>query len=541
MIIELENGTKLEVPDGSTPQDIDAVISHVSGQATPAMPEQEKGFFDRVGADLQKRAERGAVNRQLEQSGQQSGFERQLKDIASLGGFVTGDLPSQVLTSAWKSLPEQVTKPIGEFAGNAATAVANTVPFGGSFPIKDVATAYQAQLNQLEQTDPLAASRLRAAGDIGNIALGSIPIKGQSAIGATAKVVGKTADAVGDVAGSTARAVLPKIDEGLAEVGALAAKHKIPVSIDQLSFSKPLKTFQKVSQEIPFSGSGAFREKQMLSFNRALFNTVGSNADRFNQKTMADAFKRVGGEFDDLTKGKTFNLGDDFINSIASQKDEIQSQLGQEAADIFEKEALRVINDFGGNNNVKGEILAAQRSRINKLARGADFSKQQALFDLENILVDSITSGDEGAKAALSEAKRKYKNLIALEPVAAKAKGGFISPSLLNERVQRVYKTAFTRGENAGDIGELAKVGYELLPELGGSDTFQKSALAIGATGGAGAFSPPLAAAAIGGMATNRAAQSLLNRNPALVKQAIKSGLTKLPKEEAKKLLEALK
>lgn len=325
--------------------------------------------------------------------------------------------------------------------------------------------------------------------------------------------VGAALPVAGAGIGAVANNLLPKAGEGLSDVAALANKYKIPISFDQVSDSRALKTVQKASQDLPFSGQSAFREKQMRSFNRALFKTVGVDADRFTPKTMDLAFSKVGGEFDALTKGKNFNIGGTFIDDLTTTADEVGSIYGKEASEIFQKEAARVINDFSAGDSISGELISRQRARINSLARKSkDPNIQGALLDLENNIVDAITGGDEATQKALSLAKQRYKNLIVLEPIANKAKGGFISPSLLNNRVSQVYRRAHTVG-NSGEIGDLARIGHELLPELGGSDTAQKM-FYMGALAPTGIIAPMTTAATL---AANRAFQSGFNRNQWLV------------------------
>lgn len=357
--------------------------------------------------------------------------------------------------------------------------------------------------------------------------------------------IGAAIPAAGAAIKGVKSAVTPAIDEGLREVGQLARKYKIPVSLDQLSSSRAIKNVQKISQEIPLSGQANFKESQMKAFNRALFKTVGVDADRFTPKTMSLAFQKVGGEFDALTKGKQFNIGKQFIEDLTGTLDDVESQYGKEAAEIFQKEALKVVNDFGTGDSITGELIAAQRARINKLARNSSNPNiKNALLDLEGNLVDGITSKDPAIRAMLTEAKKRYKNLIVLEPIARKSKGGFISPSSLNNRVSQVYKRAHTVG-NSGDIGELARIGNELLPELGGSDTAQKLAYVGAATSGA---INPASLPAIGvTMGANRAYQSGFNRNQLLIdrllagdKGAIKE-LRKLPPKEAMSIMQTLK
>jgi len=348
-------------------------------------------------------------------------------------------------------------------------------------------------------------------------------------------------------AGAAIGSLAPKVEPGIIDVASTARKFNIPLSMDQVTGSRTLKNVQKVSQEIPFSGQQGFREGQMRAYNKALFKTVGVDADMFTPKSMSTAFSKVGGEFDGVTKGKVFNIGGDFVDNLAATANDVRSQYGEEAFNTFQREAQSVINDFSGDN-ISGELISRQRARINALARKAAPGQKEALLDLENTIVDGITSGDPAVQAALSQAKQRYKNLIVLEPIANKAKGGMISPSLLNNRVAQVYKRAHTVG-NSGDIGDLARVGSELLPELSGSDTAQKVMIMKAAaypsaviTGAAvpGAAIPAATMAGVG-MGANRAFQAGVNRNQGLIDKQIMKAISKLPPEEAKVALEKLR
>jgi GH24 family phage-related lysozyme (muramidase) len=108
-----------------------------------------------------------------------------------------------------------------------------------------------------------------------------------------------------------------------------------------------------------------------------------------------------------------------------------------------------------------------------------------------------------------------------IEPLAAKAKGGMINPTQLNQRVSQVYRRAHTIGES-GDIGDLARIGNELMPVLGGSDTAEKLLYMTGA-GGTAVVNAPLTGAALAG---NRLLQSGVNRNQALVNKLIERGVS---------------
>lgn len=333
-------------------------------------------------------------------------------------------------------------------------------------------------------------------------------------------MLGMAAPALSAGIGAAGKLVTPQADEALKPVAQLAQKYKIPVSLDQVTSSAPIKNVQKISQELPFSGAGNFRDKQMQAFNRALTRTFGQESDRITPELMNKAFKDVGKEFDQFGRGKAFD-----VNRFKQSIDDIladQDAYSKEAIEAFKKQA-DVIMGEAQEGIIKGEKLSHQRGRVNALARKAnDFDKQTLFRDLENAVIDTMTEGDEAAQAALSQAKQKYKNLLVIEPLARKAKGGNISPTQLTSRVGKIYGRQFTTGQ-AGEIGDLARIGNELLPQLGGSDTTQKLLYAGGALGGA-QFAPVTTATALGG---NAAMQKWINQNPKLVEKVIQDEFLK--------------
>lgn len=330
------------------------------------------------------------------------------------------------------------------------------------------------------------------------------------------------------VAGGTLKALVPKVSEGLRDVASLAQKYDIPLSFDQITSSRAVKNAQKVSQELPFSGQAAFRDKQMSSFNSALLNTVGIDGTKFTRANMDKAFTDVGKQFDSLGAGKTFQLGDDFYSGLDQIRQDAQSTATADAVSNFNHAVEnQITKNVGPDGTISGEKLGQIRSNINSLARKANNpDTQDLLHDLENNVIDAMTSGDDAASGTLSDAKQKYKNLLVLEPLASKAKAGNISPSQLNSRVAKIYGRSYVRGK-AGPIGDLAQIGHEILPELGGSDTTQKLLYAGGLGGLAtgAAINPAGALGAAGTIAgtsaLNRLAQSGLNRNQSIIASAL--------------------
>lgn len=375
--------------------------------------------------------------------------------------------------------------------------------------------------------------------------------------------IGAALPAAGAGLGLAASAITPKIAEGLQPVVELAKKYKIPVSLSQVTSGNAVKNLQKVTKELPFSGEANFRENQLKKWQRVIIKTTGGNSNIFTPELMDNLFTKVGKEFDDLGRGKTFKLWEpgeikstppndpslpqrtaenpklgssdfnDSINSIRSDAE--RTGATNESLSSFDK----VVNDIRGNadakGNISGEKLGQLRTRINRLARKSNNNDtQELLHDLENALIDTMTSGDNASTGAFSATKQRYKNLLVLEPLAQKAKGGFISPSQLQARVSKIYKRQFTRGK-AGEIGDLARIGYELLPELGGSDTTQKSLYVLGA--GNAIINPSSIPFMATALTAGRAFQTGVNRNQSLVNTALKNSRKAIPNNAPPQLM----
>lgn len=526
-------GEKYQVnaPDDATEADVMSYFQSQTSQST----QPEKGFISDVKQAYKERVGMAQDAAEAYSQGKQTLPETYLqvtgKGVAGLANDVAGAGFSALGRGISNITPDFIEKPIVQGAKDVFNYAKNTDT--GAMVGDKINQAAQSY-NKFAENNPRAARNIEATLNIGNYAGALTPIKGQSAVGAaldTGKYVGgKTLDATSNLA----QKALPNIDEGLVDVAKSARKYNIPLSMDEITKSRAVKTFQKASQDLPFSGQDAFRKKQLEALQGQLFDTVGVKANKFTPKNMKFAFSKVGNEFNSLVKGKNFEIGGDFIDDLTYRSDEVLSSYGKEAYDTFQREALKVVSDFNKSDTITGEMIDYHRRRLNALSRKAAPNIKDALQELEASVIDGITSKEPAIKNKLSKAKERYKNLLILEPIAAKAKGGDISPSRLLDRANKIYGRSFVKGD-AGKIGELARIGYELLPELGGSDTFSKAALTGGFIGGG--FVEPMTASGI--LVGNRALQGI-NRNQALVDKMLdlkppKKQLT-LGKSETKKL-----
>lgn len=461
------------------------------------------------------------------------GFSDEITDrLGALGGSLyTGESYGDVLKDARSASKSRMQ---AQFEQNPGTSIGANV-LGGLFTggVGATTKAGTAVANSLRTGNAVARAgkgALAGAASGGLYGTGTADegnrLKGAATGAAIGAALPVAIGAGGAAVKGSAGALTPTIQEGLQPVVELAQKYKIPVALHQVAEGNAIKNFQKVSKELPFSGEAKFRDKQLSAFNRQIVNTVGGNANKFTPELMDNLFTRVGKEFDNLGKGKNFDLSDDFLESAGSILDDaVNTGVPKDTIVGFEKFLNKVL-DNTENGKIKGETLATFRKEANRLSRKTGNDEARSLYnDLENSIVDIMTVGDDAASGALSKAKQQYKNLLVIEPLTAKAKGGNISPSQLQTRVAKIYGRQFTRGK-AGEIGDLARIGSELLSEIGGSDTTQKILYAGGAgsLGTAALLNPALAAGAAvkgaGILGANRMLQSTVNRNQKVVRAA---------------------
>lgn len=508
----------VDAPDDASEDQVMSYFHQNVGKIPLSSPVSEthpQNLFERL---KQVGIEHAAKAGEIAGNGQINGASRAFQQAGNVAGGI-GDTLGQTVASIANLAPDIIKKPIGDIANQAFQAVSDS-------PVGSFLANESGKQQAFAERNPELSSNLEAASNIA----GLVPIDQAVSLGnkiaaPVAKGAGAVLEKGAQIAGDVTGGILPKVNEGLVDVADMAKKYKIPLSLDQISDSRALKNVQKVSQELPFSGQSAFRDMQMLSFNRALLKTIGQDGTRFTPQVIDKAFNEVGKEFDNLGAGKTFKLDDNFARSLDAIRQDAKSTVNQDAIHNFENEAANVLKAAGPLGEISGEKLGQLRARVNSLARKTNnFDTKGLLHDLENSIVDQMTAGDNVAKGEFSATKQKYKNLIALEPLTTKAKGGNISPSLLNNRISKVYGRSYARG-NAGDIGDLARIGYEILPELGGSDTLQKGAYLATAAGGLA--NPASIAPITVGLAANRAFQSGINRNPTIINQALKRAKTK--------------
>lgn len=304
-------------------------------------------------------------------------------------------------------------------------------------------------------------SRLESAGDVAKIG---------GAFGFAAPAIGGTVKGIG-------QAVLPQIDAATAKLAQKAKDLGIPLRVDQLAPTRARRTLQKISQDLPYSGTDSFDETQAKAFNKAVAKTIGEDATDFTPEVMGRAKKRLGAVFDDAYKNREIAVDEPFKQKFAELDDialgSIDDDSYNKGAKIIDK-ILKTADEFDGV--IPAQKAASIRSDLGLKIKNASGDTKRYLGQIQSALDDSLFEQLPSETAVgLKTARRQYKNLKTIEDLAAKSPDGDIPATQLITKVAHSYDNLAYGG--GGDLADLARIGKKFLPKAGGSDTQPRTTL----------------------------------------------------------------
>lgn len=353
-------------------------------------------------------------------------------------------------------------------------------------------------------------------------------------------VVGGAIPAAVSTAKGIKNTIIPQVDESIKGLALRAKEFGIPLRLDQVAPTKARNTLQKVSQELPFSGSTAFEDQQRKAFTKAVAKTIGQDADNLDAEVvnryLSEANKKFAGAignepvvFDDVALSRFDDIANNASDNVTS-----------DVADIVKRNIERFKTDIG-QNVIDPKKLSSFRSDLIKRIPKADSQARTYLNDVVDVIDDVVEKQlPPEAAQTLSQARREYRNFKTIEPLLEKSPDGSINPTeLLNRVKSSPYIKASRNAVGEDDLVDLARIGKQFLPVKGGSDTFQKGTFFAG---GYGAATNPILGGTL--FAGNRAFQKGYNQSQTLLDKALKltpREINSLPPREAMKLLDELK
>jgi len=310
------------------------------------------------------------------------------------------------------------------------------------------------------------------------------------------------ARAAGDAA---MEAATPRMSQRSMELVGKATDAGVPINFHQLSDNKFMKIIGETAENVPLAGGGSLRAKRREAFNLALAKQMDPETDitvldDASFKQLQDAAGERIGEISSKYQVPAADFGDLMTLDRARRGTPDTKAVVQAWAEDLKK----IAEENGGF--VPGDTLRRLRTEVQTQAREMRANKADVAAVLDDVVHrfdDALANVAADADvAALTDARRRYAISKVLEPLVARHPDGNFAPSALKSIMAQKSggkQRRMARGE-AGELGEYARIGQELLKELPSSGTAERNLVysGVGAGAGAGAaFAEPLSAAAI--------------------------------------------
>lgn len=310
-----------------------------------------------------------------------------------------------------------------------------------------------------------------------------------------ARAYGAAQSALGD-------ATLGRLDPESAKLASSAVnKWGIPLSAPQMAGTPGVAIASSALNRLPFSGAEGFAEKQSDAWNHAVASTIGEDATRLTPDVMNSARKRIGGYYDSVAANTNLNIDQKFA-------DDLRDTMTEAAQTLQEQQLKPLVNQV---QNIAGKIdptaktisgatyqaITSQGAPLDRLIDSADPNVGYYANKLKKVLDGALArSASPADQDLLATADKQWASLKTIQPLAAKAPTGQISPALLAGRVNANTGNGMAFGWG-GDLGELARIGQRFLKEPGSSNTAERAAT-YGMMGGAAKLAAGTGVGALG-------------------------------------------
>jgi hypothetical protein len=424
------------------------------------------------------------------------GFADEVTDRigAGIAALATGEKYGDVLKEARSTTSARLAEQQEEMPG---TTIASNIAGGLATGVAGATTKTGGAVGRVLRSGNLPARVVKgaAAGAASGAAYGAGTAEdGERAKGArdggiVGLGVGAAAPAVVAGAGAVKNAVIPKIDDALKPLAQRARDLGIPLRLDQVSPTRARQTVQKITQEVPFSGVDNFEEAQRKAFTQAVAKTIGQDAEDLGPETVKKFRESADEKFSSVLKGETITFDRNDLKALDDIAINADETIDPGLAAVVRKNVAKIEASLS-TGEIDGQKLNSIRSEMLKKATRAQGGSKEYLGDIVEFIDDNISRSVHPKKAEiLKQARREWRNFRTIQPLLKKSTDGTVNPTeLLNKVTSSKYIDASKSSVGDDDLVDLARIGKKFLPKRGGSDTFQKSALTMGAIATPGAL-----------------------------------------------------
>jgi len=227
----------------------------------------------------------------------------------------------------------------------------------------------------------------------------------------------------------------------------------------------------RAQEPIGAKGATGFSEQNQTLANKLASKGTGKEVAEVDSKFIGDRLKDLGGEYDKIYKGKTFNIDKsavDAINQISAMEAQLPGvasvspvkQVADEIISNFQSLANRkgaVANTFG----IEGEALQRMRNALTQRARGTSSSNAREIYNLVDQIDASVARNHPAIAAKLDVIRPQYRNTIILEDLYKQ--GGIHQGNISLDKLGNMLRTdrgVVRRGD--ADIDKLGEIGREM-------------------------------------------------------------------------------
>mgnify|MGYP006276306575 CR=1 FL=1 len=228
----------------------------------------------------------------------------------------------------------------------------------------------------------------------------------------------------------------------------------------------------QVRAEGPVGERGAvgFTEHNQDLANKLASKGTGKEATFVDDKFIKERLSTLGKEFDNVYKGKIFNIDQNAVLAIQDILRDELAAIGPSGTSAVKSAAEDIVKNFQqlasrtgaqpGSFAIEGEGLQKLRNALTERARSTSRTNAREIYELVDVVDDSIARNHPQVAAKLDDLRPKYRNSIILEDLYRS--GGIQRGDISLERLGNMLRTERSVVRRTGqDIDELAKLGRE--------------------------------------------------------------------------------
>lgn len=486
---------RFEVPDGTTPEQAQAMIAQSLGETTRAQPQPAepqtgmdrfaKGLLDPIDAGAQLltnalpdsvvqagnnlnnwladktglvgRLPEGGVDQQVREGEQAYQRDRAAAGETGLDGYrLLGNLASPANIGLATSLPNAAT-----LSGRIAVGAAGGAAFGGLTPVSD---------------GDFAEQKAKQMG-MGALAGGVLPA----------------------VAGGVARVISPNASKN--PNVALLQNEGVQPTIGQVLGGR-MNALEEKLQSVPLVGDriSIMRQRGLEQFNRAAINRavspMGKQVEGIGREGVAQAKAALKQSYDDILPRLQFKADGQFATEFGNLQSMVASGLPPAEAAAFGNIVQRqVVGKMTPAGTMSGETFKQIESELARLAKGykgdASFDKRQigaALDELLSSMRSSLSRTNPAHAGELAQINKGYANYARVRDAAGRvgAEEGVFTPAQLQSAVRAADRSVGKGRFATGDalLQDLSEAGKTVLgSKVPNSFTTDRALIAGGALG----------------------------------------------------------